>query len=139
MLGLGEQTPYTQIQDITIAKEPYEKLWYAAVKFHAYHDKWMNGPLLKVNAEEVEEEVNLRFLLISIYFYSGQFLLVLLRKCFLFCSSLYLIGPDFMENSLQVNEALCTPWIQRSNEGSSHYQRQARKIQDQHATNKRFV
>ena len=57
MLGTGEQTPYMQIVDIGIAKEPYEKLWYAAVKFHAYYEKWMNGPLLKVNAEEVEEEV----------------------------------------------------------------------------------
>ena len=39
------------------AKEPYEKLWTAGVKFHRYYDKWMNGPLLEVNSEEVEEEV----------------------------------------------------------------------------------
>ena len=39
------------------AKEPYEKLWTGAVKFHKYYDKWMNGPLLEVDAEEVEEEV----------------------------------------------------------------------------------
>jgi dynein heavy chain len=57
LLQTGEQTPYNQIQEIQHAKEPYEKLWYAAVKFHTYHDKWMNGPLLHVNAEEVEEEV----------------------------------------------------------------------------------
>lgn len=38
-------------------KEPYEKLWQAAVKFYTYQKKWMNGPLLQVNAEEVEEEV----------------------------------------------------------------------------------
>ena len=60
MLGVGEQTPYHQIQDMMAAKEPYDKLWSAAVKFHVYHDKWMNGPLLKVNAEEVEEEVGLK-------------------------------------------------------------------------------
>lgn len=40
-----------------VAKEPYEKLWTAAVKFRDYYEKWMNGPLLEVNAEEVEEEV----------------------------------------------------------------------------------
>ncbi|KAK2157592.1 hypothetical protein LSH36_188g04054 [Paralvinella palmiformis] len=57
LLQTGEQTAYNQIQEIQHAKEPYEKLWYAAVKFHKYHDKWMNGPLLQVNAEEVEEEV----------------------------------------------------------------------------------
>jgi hypothetical protein len=27
------------------------------VKFRDYYEKWMNGPLLDVNAEEVEEEV----------------------------------------------------------------------------------
>ena len=62
MLGVGEQTPYHQIQDMMAAKEPYDKLWSAAVKFHVYHDKWMNGPLLKVNAEEVEEEVGIKIL-----------------------------------------------------------------------------
>ena len=57
LLQTGDQTPYQQIQDITQTKEPYDKLWQAAVKFHMYYDKWMNGPLLHVNAEEVEEEV----------------------------------------------------------------------------------
>lgn len=45
---MGEQTVYTQIQEIEDAMEPYEKLWSAAVKFHAYYEKWMNGPLLHV-------------------------------------------------------------------------------------------
>ena len=57
MLGQGEPTPYYQVQELTVAKEPYEKLWQGAVKFHRYYEKWMNGPLLEVNAEEVEEEV----------------------------------------------------------------------------------
>ena len=57
MLNTGEATVYGQIQDIMHNKEPYDKLWVAAVKFHAYYDKWMNGPLLQVNAEKVEEEV----------------------------------------------------------------------------------
>lgn len=62
MLNTGEATPYEQIQEISVTKEPYEKLWSAAVKFHVYHDKWMNGPLLQVNAEEVEDEVSLRII-----------------------------------------------------------------------------
>ncbi|ELT89912.1 hypothetical protein CAPTEDRAFT_157693, partial [Capitella teleta] len=57
LLNVGDPTPYNQIEEIAIAKEPYEKLWSAAVKFHVYYDKWFNGPLLQVNAEEVEEEV----------------------------------------------------------------------------------
>ena len=58
MLGTGDPTQYIQIQEMMAAKEPYEKLWQGAVKFHRYYDKWMNGPLLEVNAEEVEEEVS---------------------------------------------------------------------------------
>ncbi|XP_070559259.1 dynein axonemal heavy chain 3-like isoform X5 [Ptychodera flava] len=57
LLDTGVQSPYTQLEDIKDAKEPYDKLWNAAVKFHEMYDKWMNGPLLQVNAEEVEEEV----------------------------------------------------------------------------------
>ena len=56
LLGTGDQTPYTIINDILAEKEPYEKLWSAAVKFHDYHNKWMNGPLLLVNAEEVKKK-----------------------------------------------------------------------------------
>lgn len=58
LLRVSDPTPYTQIQDLQRMKEPYEKLWISAVKFFECHEKWMNGPLLLVNAEEVEEEVN---------------------------------------------------------------------------------
>jgi dynein heavy chain len=57
LLGTGQQTPYTEIQVIQNKKDPYDKLWNAAVQFHRQHEKWMNGPLLEVNAEEVEDEV----------------------------------------------------------------------------------
>ena len=58
LLGQEVMTQYGQIQAITTAREPYEKLWRTAVKFHKEHDNWMNGPLLKVNAEVVDEEVS---------------------------------------------------------------------------------
>ena len=57
LLETGKITPYPELETIKEKKEPYEKLWHAAVKFHQMYDKWMNGPLLDVNAEEVEEEV----------------------------------------------------------------------------------
>ncbi len=60
MLGFEHQTPYDEIMEITVAKEPFDKLWTTAVKFHGEHDKWMNGPILEVNAEVVEEEVSVR-------------------------------------------------------------------------------
>lgn len=58
LLGQEVMTQYGQIQAITTAREPYEKLWRTAVTFHKEHDNWMNGPLLKVNAEVVDEEVS---------------------------------------------------------------------------------
>ena len=57
MLGREHITQYPQIQDFIVQKEPFDKLWTTAVHFHAQYDKWMNGPLLNVNAEVVEEEV----------------------------------------------------------------------------------
>ncbi|XP_067915582.1 dynein axonemal heavy chain 3-like [Heterodontus francisci] len=57
LLETGHISPYHQIQNIINAKEPFEKLWKIAVQFNLHYDKWMNGPLLQVNAEEVEQEV----------------------------------------------------------------------------------
>ncbi|XP_067685210.1 dynein axonemal heavy chain 3-like [Haliotis asinina] len=57
MLGFEQQTPYDEILEISTTKEPFDKLWSTAVTFHGEHDKWMNGPILEVNAEVVEEEV----------------------------------------------------------------------------------
>jgi len=42
-------------------KDPFESLWEMALKLFNYHEKWMNGPFLSVNAEEVELEVILSF------------------------------------------------------------------------------
>ena len=33
--------------------------------FHSQYEKWMNGPLLEVNAEDVEEEVSI--ILVGLY------------------------------------------------------------------------
>ena len=57
LLGTGLQTPYPEIPMIQSKKDPYDKLWNAEVPFHRQHDKWMNGPLLEVNAEAVDDEV----------------------------------------------------------------------------------
>ncbi|KAM8971996.1 dynein axonemal heavy chain 3-like [Pelodytes ibericus] len=57
LLETEQISAYNQIEDICKVKEPYEKLWSTAVHFTTCYDKWMNGPLLKVNAEEVQEEL----------------------------------------------------------------------------------
>ncbi|XP_076804480.1 dynein axonemal heavy chain 3-like isoform X3 [Clavelina lepadiformis] len=57
LLDVGHVSPYPQIQEITSKKEPFEKLWRNVVAFNKMHDKWMNGPLLEVNAEVVDENV----------------------------------------------------------------------------------
>ncbi|XP_075130611.1 dynein axonemal heavy chain 3-like [Leptodactylus fuscus] len=57
LLGSEQIGTYNQIAEICKLKEPYEKLWTTALHFSTCYDKWMNGPLLQVNAEEVEEAV----------------------------------------------------------------------------------
>ena len=57
MLGCEVRSPFPQIQDIIDAKEPFDKLWRAVVTFHDNQDEWLTGPILKLNAEEIEEMV----------------------------------------------------------------------------------
>ena len=35
------------------------KLWKTGEMFHSQYERWMNGPLLEVNAEDVEKEVSI--------------------------------------------------------------------------------
>ncbi|XP_078090943.1 dynein axonemal heavy chain 3-like [Mustelus asterias] len=57
LLETGHIHPYHQIQNVIHTLEPFEKLWKTAVQFNLHYDRWMNGPFLQVNAEEVEQEV----------------------------------------------------------------------------------
>jgi hypothetical protein len=57
-LDTGERSDFTAIQDIINFKDPFDKLWNIAIKLYRLHEKWMNGPMLDVNSEEVEQEVN---------------------------------------------------------------------------------
>jgi len=57
LLDVGQVSSYPQIQDLVLRKEPFERLWRNVLAFNQYYDKWMNGPLLGVNAEVVEEVV----------------------------------------------------------------------------------
>ncbi|XP_052779096.1 dynein axonemal heavy chain 3-like isoform X2 [Mya arenaria] len=57
LLGIETITPYPQIQEFIVQKEPFDKLWNTAVHFHTQYDNWIDGPLLNVNAEVVEEEI----------------------------------------------------------------------------------
>lgn len=57
ILGLEETTDFSIIQEIVVLKEPFDKLWDMVVRFQSFYEKWMNGPILMVNAEEVDEQV----------------------------------------------------------------------------------
>nr|XP_026694595.1 dynein heavy chain 3, axonemal isoform X2 [Ciona intestinalis] len=57
LLDVGHVSPYPQIQELIVKKEPFEKLWKNVVAFNSMHDKWLNGPLLEVNAEVVDETI----------------------------------------------------------------------------------
>ena len=50
-------TPFPQIQMGFQAKEPFDRLWRTAAEFHEKHNRWMNGPFLELDAEQVEEDV----------------------------------------------------------------------------------
>lgn len=63
LLEVEQISTFNQIFEICRLKEPYEELWTTAAHFITCYEQWMNGPLLQVNAEEVEEEVCYNFVL----------------------------------------------------------------------------
>ena len=58
-MDTGERSDFAVIQDIINLKDPFDKLWNIAIKLYRLHEKWMNGPMLDVNSEEVEQEVRI--------------------------------------------------------------------------------
>jgi dynein heavy chain len=59
LLGVDTVSTFPRIQEIVEAKEPYDKLWRSVVKFTVKQDDWLNGCLVDLNAEEIEEEVRI--------------------------------------------------------------------------------
>lgn len=57
LLSCETRSAFPQIQEIIDAKEPFDKLWRAVVTFHDKQEAWLAGNILKLNAEEIEEEV----------------------------------------------------------------------------------
>uniref|UniRef100_A0A1I8FV89 DHC_N2 domain-containing protein n=1 Tax=Macrostomum lignano TaxID=282301 RepID=A0A1I8FV89_9PLAT len=57
LLNTGNQTQYVQLQEIHNLKEPYERLWRGILRFQQCSESWISGPMLQVDAEIVEEEV----------------------------------------------------------------------------------
>ncbi len=57
LLGVETVSSFPRIQEIVEAKEPYDKLWRSVVKFTVRQDEWLNGCLVDLNAEEIEEVV----------------------------------------------------------------------------------
>lgn len=57
LLGCEVYSGFPQIQEIIDAKEPFEKLWRALVTFQDKQEMWLAGPILTLNAEEIEEQV----------------------------------------------------------------------------------
>jgi dynein heavy chain len=52
-----EVTPFPKLQEIIVAKDPYEKLWNTAWQFYTSYEQWMNGPFLGLNAEVLSDDV----------------------------------------------------------------------------------
>lgn len=80
LLGCEVRSAFPQIQEIIEAKEPFDKLWRALVTFHDKQEMWLAGPILKLNAEEIEEEVFSKYILVHV-------LLFPVTTCLLWSSS----------------------------------------------------
>ena len=52
-----EQTTYPEVEAISKAIEPYQKLFTTVVKWQRAEKKWMDGAFLELNAETTEAEV----------------------------------------------------------------------------------
>ena len=66
LLGCEVRSAFPQIQEIIEAKEPFDKLWRALVTFHDKQEMWLAGPILKLNAEEIEEEVFVKCIMVHV-------------------------------------------------------------------------
>lgn len=52
-----ELTPFPQILAMINLKEPFDRLWKTAVNYYEKQERWMNGPFLELDAEQVEDDV----------------------------------------------------------------------------------
>nr|XP_015207526.1 PREDICTED: dynein heavy chain 3, axonemal-like [Lepisosteus oculatus] len=57
LLETGSLSPYPEIAELQRAKEPYERLWGAALSFTTQYQRWLSTPLALLNAQEVQEQV----------------------------------------------------------------------------------
>ncbi|XP_076458174.1 dynein axonemal heavy chain 3-like [Babylonia areolata] len=53
-----EPSMFPKLQEMFIAKEPYQKMWNIAWSFHQKNDHWINGPFKELNAETIEQDVS---------------------------------------------------------------------------------
>lgn len=63
---MEELSPYAQIHEIIETKAPFDQLWRTIVSFSTSQDKWLNGPILSLNAEEIDEQVKSFFDIVSL-------------------------------------------------------------------------
>ena len=50
-------TPFTKLAEISVAKDPYEKLWTTAWQWQNASEQWLNGSFRGLNAEMISDEV----------------------------------------------------------------------------------
>ncbi|XP_009068409.1 PREDICTED: dynein heavy chain 3, axonemal [Acanthisitta chloris] len=52
-----EKSQFPLLQTIIANKQPFEQLWVTAYDFHTKSEEWRNGPLQKLNADAIAEDV----------------------------------------------------------------------------------
>ncbi|XP_065826535.1 dynein axonemal heavy chain 3-like isoform X2 [Oscarella lobularis] len=50
-------TPFPQLQQMSVLKDPYSKLWHTVAEHQEKNDNWLNGPFLNLDAEVIDEEI----------------------------------------------------------------------------------
>lgn len=56
-----EMSDYSDLDTMNEGFEPYYKLWTAAIEFKHYEEEWLNGPLNKLNKEDIDQIVEEQF------------------------------------------------------------------------------
>ncbi|EDV21418.1 uncharacterized protein TRIADDRAFT_60039 [Trichoplax adhaerens] len=57
LLGCEVKSTFPILQEIVSKKDPFDKLWKTVVTYNNNAKNWMNGSMLKLNAEQLEEQV----------------------------------------------------------------------------------
>ncbi|CAB0007617.1 unnamed protein product [Nesidiocoris tenuis] len=106
LLGF-DVSPFTNLAQMVNNVDPFYKLWHTVLDFHQSYDKWMYGPFMGLDAEEIKDTVENMYK--TLYKLSKTFFDVPGSKR---VAETVRAKVDKFKHSLPVLQAICTPGIQ---------------------------